>query len=80
MSYDIIHKTPRTSIYERTDYIVNSDMTIPFALAGTIRYGFEFESTARPGLPRHNREPFNGTPLSWRGMKLGSIKNEPSKK
>lgn len=54
---DVIHKTPRASIYFRTDYIVNSDMTIPYSLAFGWRSGVASELARRVGLPAQDRAP-----------------------
>jgi hypothetical protein len=48
---DVIHRTPRRSIYVRTDYLVNSDMTIPFSLAAPLVAAFYSEGERRVGLP-----------------------------
>jgi len=59
---DLIHKPVADSIYVRTDYIVNSDMSIPFALAHTWLYGIATEGGRRTGFPPVDRRPIN-TPI-----------------
>lgn len=66
---DIIHETKRRSIYERTDYLVNSDMSIPVALAQSWQFGVAAELDRHVGLPQVDRRPFN-TPLVLRRPKL----------
>lgn len=45
------------SIYQRQDYIVNSDMTIPYALARGFMASIQSEAIRRTGLPGNSREP-----------------------
>lgn len=54
------HYTP--SIYIRTDYIVNSDMSIPLALARSFNLGVAEEIQDHPGMPPQDRRP-HYTPL-----------------
>lgn len=54
---DEIHKIPRRSIYDRFDYLVNSDMSIPFTLATTWNYGVASEIARRSGFPPVDRRP-----------------------
>lgn len=63
---DLIHKTPRSSIYTRTDYIVNSDMSIPLAFGERFVAEAESEALRRTGLPRMNRAPAD-SPLVLHG-------------
>jgi hypothetical protein len=57
---DFIHDTPRHSIYDRNDYIVNSDMTIPYGMARTLVHGFQTEAGRRPGLPGLDFDSYRG--------------------
>jgi hypothetical protein len=66
---DLIHKPPRPSIYFRTDYIVNSDMSIPFGTAETWRYGVDHEIGRHPGFANNDRRP-QFTPIVLRQPKL----------
>jgi hypothetical protein len=66
---DVIHNNRFRSIYERTDYIVNSDMSQPFALARTWRYGVVSEIARRSGFPPVDRSP-NLSPLVLRAPSL----------
>lgn len=59
---DITHKTPRRSIYDRTDYLVNSDMSVPSALAASWAFGVAAELERHTGLPQVDRRPVN-TPI-----------------
>jgi hypothetical protein len=54
---DVIHKEPRGSIYFRTDYLVNSDMAIPFGLARGLEESFQSEGPRRHGFPQQDRGP-----------------------
>jgi hypothetical protein len=56
-SNDFIHFPPVDSIYRRTDYLVNSNMMIPYALANTWRTGVRTELAVRKGLPGMNSQP-----------------------
>jgi hypothetical protein len=54
---DVIHKGRTVSIYERTDYIVNLDSSVPLSLASTMQYGIASESGRRNGFPPVDRGP-----------------------
>jgi len=56
-SNDFIHQPPVESMYRRTDYLVNSNMMIPYALAHTWRTGVQTELARRKGLPGMDRRP-----------------------
>jgi hypothetical protein len=53
---DVIHSVKRRSIYDRTDYLINSDMAISFATARAWRFGIASEAGRRPGFPPVSRE------------------------
>src|SRR5574337_976951 len=62
---DYIHKPPRPTIYVRTDYIVNSDLSIQFAVGRNWLNESVAEGLVHTGFPANNRHsvtPAGGPP------------------
>lgn len=63
---DVTHAVPRFSIYDRTDYLVNMDLTITRGLAYPLLVSAETEPLRVVNLPPNDSRPIY-TPLAvWR--------------
>ncbi len=54
---DVIHDPGNGSVYPRTDYIANYDLTVPFALARSVVFESRMEADRRVGLPQNDPRP-----------------------
>lgn len=66
---DYMHKVKVRSIYERTDYLTNIDLSVPRALAMNYRFGRDAEMARHTGLPLRT-DAAQYTPLALRGTLL----------